>query len=156
MMEPTSPLVKRAIIYTRVSADRAGGRSVEEQGAECRALCEREGSPVEEPPLVDNDRSASRFATKTRTNYERLRDLLEPGDALVTWEASRAQRDLARYVELRDLCAGCCGPTRERCSTTSPTGGFPTATGSFATIPEGRSGAIPQPIHLTLYGEIDL
>lgn len=49
--------------------------------------------------------SASRFATKTRAEYARLRDILEPGDVLVTWEASRAQRDLARYVELRDLCA---------------------------------------------------
>ncbi len=88
-----------------MSADRAGGRSVEEQEAECRAVCEREGWRVEEPPLVDNDRSASRFATKTRDEYESLRDLLKPGDVLVTWEASRAQRDLAHYVELRDLCA---------------------------------------------------
>ncbi|CAN5464158.1 recombinase family protein [soil metagenome] len=55
--------------------------------------------------ICDNDRSASRFATKSRPEYARLRNLLEPGDVLVTWEASRAQRDLARYVELRDLCA---------------------------------------------------
>lgn len=55
--------------------------------------------------LTDNDVSASRFATKSRPEYARLRDLLAPGDVLVMWEASRAQRDLARYVELRDLCA---------------------------------------------------
>jgi DNA invertase Pin-like site-specific DNA recombinase len=54
--------------------------------------------------LTDNDRSASRYATKDRPEYARLRDLLGPGDVLVMWEASRAQRDLTRYVELRDLC----------------------------------------------------
>lgn len=100
----TSTDTLRAVIYARVSADRAGGRSVEEQERECRAECERNGWPVA-AVLTDNDVSASRFATKTRPEYGRLRDLLEPGDVLVTWEASRAQRDLARYVELRDLCA---------------------------------------------------
>lgn len=100
----TSTDTRRAIIYARVSADRAAGRSVEEQERECRAECERRGWPVA-AVLTDNDVSASRFATKTRPEYARLRDLLEPGDVLVTWEASRAQRDLARYVELRDLCA---------------------------------------------------
>ena len=55
--------------------------------------------------LEDNDRSASRFATKDRPEYARLRTLLAPGDVLVMWEASRAPRDLDRYVELRGLCA---------------------------------------------------
>ncbi len=94
----------RAIIYARVSSDRAAGRSVEEQVTECRAFCSRHGWPVAEV-LTDNDLSASRFATKNRPEYTRLRDLLRPGDVLVMWEASRAQRDLKRYVELRDLCA---------------------------------------------------
>lgn len=96
--------VTQAIIYARVSSDKAAGRSVEEQEHECRAECERRGWPVAHV-LTDNDLSASRFATKDRPEYKRLRDLLAPGDVLVTWEASRAQRDLARYVELRDLCA---------------------------------------------------
>ena len=87
-----------------MSSDKAGGRSVEEQERECRAECERRGWPVAHV-LVDNDVSASRFATKSRPEYARLRELLAPGDVLVMWEASRAQRDLARYVELRDLCA---------------------------------------------------
>jgi site-specific DNA recombinase len=98
----TAPL--RALIYVRVSSDNANGRSVEEQEAECRALCERNGWPVFEV-FADNDRSASRYATKDRPEYARLKTALKPGDVLVTWEASRAQRDLARYVELRDLCA---------------------------------------------------
>lgn len=100
----TSADPRRAIIYTRVSADRAAGRSVDEQEQECRAECDRQRWPVAEV-ICDNDRSASRFATKSRPEYARLHDLLQPGDVLVTWEASRAQRDLARYVELRDLCA---------------------------------------------------
>ncbi|TXH20069.1 MAG: recombinase family protein [Mycobacterium sp.] len=104
MPSTTSGNALRAIIYARVSSDKAKGRSVKEQVAECRAECERRGWPVAEV-LTDNDRSASRFATKDRPEYARLRDLLSPGDVLVTWEASRAQRDLARYVELRDLCA---------------------------------------------------
>lgn len=94
----------RAIIYARVSSDRAGGRSVEEQVAECRIECERNGWPVSDV-LTDNDISASRYATKDRPEYARLQALLQPGDVLVMWEASRAQRDLKRYVELRDLCA---------------------------------------------------
>lgn len=94
--------IRRAIIYTRVSSDKAGGRSVREQESECRTECERRGWPVAEV-LTDNDRSASRYATKDRPEYARLRTLLQPGDVLVMWEASRATRDLERYVELREL-----------------------------------------------------
>ena len=97
-------MVVKAVIYTRVSADRAGGRSVAEQEAECRAACDRNGWTVAEV-LSDNDIGASRHSRKNRPAYEKLSTLLEPGDVLVTWEASRAQRDLAAYVALRDLCA---------------------------------------------------
>src|ERR1700687_5300489 len=47
----------------------------------------------------------SRYSTKDRPEYKKLAKILKPGDVLVTWEASRAQRDLAAYVTLRDLCA---------------------------------------------------
>ncbi|HNM94158.1 MAG TPA: recombinase family protein, partial [Mycobacterium sp.] len=93
----------RAIIYTRVSHDRAGGRSVAEQEAECRQECERRGWRGAEV-LTDNDRSATRFATKDRPEYARLRTLLQPGDVLVVWEASRVGRSLDTYVDLRRLC----------------------------------------------------
>lgn len=96
----------RAIIYTRVSKDSAGtGRSVAEQEAECRAVCEREGWEVGDEVLQDNDIGASRWSGKDRPAYRRLAEVLRPGDVLVTWEASRAQRDLRAYAELRDLCA---------------------------------------------------
>lgn len=87
-----------------MSSDRAKGRSVAEQEAECRAECERRGWPVGDV-LTDNDRSATRFATKDRPEYERLRTILRPGDVLVVWEASRAGRSLDHYVDLRRLCS---------------------------------------------------
>lgn len=71
---------------------------------ECRAICKREGWDVAEV-LSDNDIGASRHSGKTRPAWNRLAEVLRPGDVLVTWEASRAQRDLGQYVEMRDLCA---------------------------------------------------
>ena len=96
---------RRAIIYCRVSNDPTGAaRSVDSQEAECRAVCEREQWPVAEV-LVDNDLGASRWSGGARPQYERLQEILRPGDVLLMWEASRAQRDLSAYVALRDLCA---------------------------------------------------
>jgi len=99
----------RAAIYTRVSSDPRGvGRSVTEQLAECEQLCQREGWQIVEV-FTDNDRSASRHARKTRPAYQALTEFVQAGgcDVLVTWEASRFQRDLAVYVDLRNLCHDC-------------------------------------------------
>lgn len=107
-MHPNAqPLRKilRAIIYTRVSADRSGrARSPEEQEEVCRDTCERHDWPVGEV-LRDNDVSATRHSRKERPAYEQLKEILRPGDVLVIWAASRAQRDLEAYVQLRNLCA---------------------------------------------------
>lgn len=94
-----------ALIYTRVSQDRAEGRSVDEQESDARTMCEREGWNVIE--VVTDSTGASRRSKGTRTGWARAIELLETGevDVLVTWEASRAQRDLTAYAELRDLCA---------------------------------------------------
>ena len=102
----TSPApILRAIIYTRVSSDKTGAaRSVDEQEAECRRTCAAHGWTNVVALQPENDRSASRYARKERTVYAQLKSLLQPGDVLVTWEASRAQRDLEAYVELRKLC----------------------------------------------------
>lgn len=95
----------RAIIYCRVSSDPGSkGKSVSEQEQECRSVCARNRWDVAEV-LVDNDRGASRYSRKDRPAYRELAMKLKPGDVLVTWEASRAQRDLAAYVQLRELCA---------------------------------------------------
>lgn len=95
----------RAVIYTRVSNDQSGhSRSTADQERECRQVCESNGWPVAHV-LCDNDIGASRWSSKDRPAYRKLADLLQPGDVLVTWEASRAQRDLGAYLQLRDLCA---------------------------------------------------
>jgi site-specific DNA recombinase len=89
-------LTVRAVIYTRVSSDPRGiGRSVEEQEADCRTIAEREGWSVV-AVFVDNDRGASRFSNGHRPEYGKLVDYLagDVADVLVTWEASRTQRDL--------------------------------------------------------------
>lgn len=96
----------RAAVYTRVSSDpKALGRSVAEQEAECLAVCDREGWQVVKV-FCDNDRSASRYAKKARPAYEQLREFVAAGECevLITWECSRAQRDLEDYVRLRELC----------------------------------------------------
>lgn len=54
----------------------------------------------------DNDRPASRHATKQRPDFEKLMDRIrtDTDDVLVVWEISRRERDLAVYVQIRDLC----------------------------------------------------
>lgn len=95
----------RAIIYTRVSNDQSGrSTSTSDQERECRAICDQRGWSVAEV-LCDSDIGASRWSAKDRPAYRRLAEVLQAGDVLVTWEASRAQRDLAAYVQLRDLCS---------------------------------------------------
>src|SRR5215218_7664021 len=96
----------RAVIYTRVSSDpHDRGRSVDEQEQDCRAVCRHNGWDVARV-FSDNDRSASRYATKTRPEHGKLIGFIESGgaDVLVTWESSRAQRDLDAYTKLRRLC----------------------------------------------------
>jgi site-specific DNA recombinase len=97
---------RRAVIYTRVSSDpNDRGRSVAEQEADCRAVCGCNGWEVVRV-FSDNDRSASRYANRERPEHRKLIKFIEDGHAevLVTWEASRAQRDLSAYAKLRDLC----------------------------------------------------
>lgn len=99
----SSPM--KALIYTRVSQDRAEGRSPAEQEAEARRLCESNGWEV--AAVVSDSVGASRHSKGKRDGWTEAHRLLEAGDVdvLVTWEASRAQRDVAAYAELRDLCA---------------------------------------------------
>lgn len=98
------PVILQAVIYTRVSKDVSAGRSVQDQETECRSLCERNGWEVRRV-YCDNDIGASRHSVKDRPAWKRLKADLRGGDILVVWEASRAQRDLEEFVELRNLCA---------------------------------------------------
>lgn len=98
-----------AVIYTRVSrADdrgdgRSSGRSVQDQERECRQECERRGWKVREV-YCDDGIGASRYSGE-RPQWRKLKSDLRRGEILVLWEASRAQRDLQEFVELRNQCA---------------------------------------------------
>ena len=97
----------RAAIYARVSLDPRGeGRSVTEQVAECTAWAKREGWTIVD--TITETGSASRHArsTQARTRFPQLRNLIASGtiDILITWEASRATRQVTEYAHLRDLC----------------------------------------------------
>lgn len=96
----------RALIYSRVSHDPTGrGKSVEQQTAESQAWARRESWDVVR--LVDETGSASRYARGARERWDEVLAAIERSevDVLVTWEASRATRDLAVYAMLRDACA---------------------------------------------------
>lgn len=96
----------RAVIYCRVSDDdRQDGRSVGEQEQECRDAAAEHGWTVDQV-LVDNDRSASRYARRPRERYEQLLARLstKPADVLILWESSRGGRELERWAGLLNLC----------------------------------------------------
>lgn len=97
-----------AVIYARVSDDREGrSRSTGQQVKDGKAWCEREGIPVIDT-IIDDDIGASRYSRKKRDGYDRVLELLEAPSKrrriLVSWESSRAQRDLEVYVKLRKIC----------------------------------------------------
>lgn len=92
----------RAVIYTRVSSDPdQKSRSTAEQEADCRRVCDERGLEVV-GVYEDNGIGASRHSKGRRIGYEDLRMRVREGDFdyLVTWEASRATRDLLEHAEL--------------------------------------------------------
>lgn len=94
----------KAAIYVRVSQDPTGqAASVSSQEKACRDECDRRGWTIAKV-FRDNDRSASRYATKEREGFAALLGSLPEYDVLVTWEASRATRDMEVYVSLRKAC----------------------------------------------------
>lgn len=106
---PSTP--ERGLVYNRASSDPTGREvSVSSQDTENRAFCDRQGWVIV-GTVTDNDRSASRHAGREREGYARVREALSGTttlgrvDVLVCWEASRANRDIADYAALRDLCA---------------------------------------------------
>lgn len=96
----------RALIYARVSIDREG-RSLDEQESECREWATSQGWTITH--VIRETGSASRYARSTgaRSRWDDLTALVASGevDALLTWEASRATRQLSEYAVLADLCA---------------------------------------------------
>ncbi len=96
----------RAARYQRASQDKKEqGKSVTDQGKLNKTEVTRHGWS-DAATFTDNDRSASRYATKDRPDFERLIEGIRAGkfDVLVIWEISRQERDLAVYVKIRDMC----------------------------------------------------
>lgn len=95
-----------AIVYGRASQDRKMlMRSINDQLLDCVSWC----GPLRWCPDVivrDSDRSASQWRKKIREGFDEVMALIEAGDhgGFVTWEPSRAARDLEVYVQLRKAC----------------------------------------------------
>lgn len=101
---PTS--IVRALIYTRASMDRHYlMRSTDDQETDCRTWCDQEKWEVGKV-ITDANRSASRWRTREREGFEEALRLIasKEYDAFVTWEPSRAGRELLAYVQLRAAC----------------------------------------------------
>ncbi|MFE9206213.1 recombinase family protein [Micromonospora sp. NPDC007230] len=105
-VKPGLRAVVNAVIYARVSEDdKKQRRSVGEQEQECREAATEQTWTVAKV-FVDNDRSASRYAKKTREEYVKLLDYLatEHVDVLILWESSRGGRELEGWAGLLNLC----------------------------------------------------
>lgn len=99
------PTPKRAIIYCRISQDRAGGGlGVGRQEADCRALAARNGWEVE-GVLVDNDVSAYQ-GRKKRPGYQSLLEQIRAGlvDVVIAWHTDRLHRSLRELLAYIDEC----------------------------------------------------
>lgn len=93
-------------IYDRVSQDkRRDRRSVGQQDVDNTAVCVDNGWTIG-GRYVDNDRSASRFETKDRPDWERLvADLTARKlTIIVLWEVSRGERELEMWARLLNTC----------------------------------------------------
>jgi site-specific DNA recombinase len=95
--------------YLRVSQDNSGRqRSVTEQHDDNARTTERHHIAITGAPYVDNDRSASRYASKARDDFARLVADLESGafgaDVLILWENSRYSRDTLKWLQMMKVC----------------------------------------------------
>ncbi|MCZ9352953.1 recombinase family protein [Streptomyces mutabilis] len=95
----------RAVIYLRISQDRAGAHlGVDRQREDCEALAERNGWDVVET-YIDNDISA--YSGKKRPDYRRMLADLENGNAtiVIAWHTDRLHRsptELEEYIDLSE------------------------------------------------------
>jgi site-specific DNA recombinase len=92
-----------ADIYGRKSTDDRG-KSVADQLAEAMEAIE-ERNWILGRTFSDDNRSASRFATKIREDFEALLAHIESGqcELLILWESSRGSRKLAEWATFLDL-----------------------------------------------------
>jgi DNA invertase Pin-like site-specific DNA recombinase len=104
-----APAALATAVYLRISDDKEGREAgVERQRADCLAAVERLGWRVAEV-YVDNDRSASEYASTTREGYRAMRAAVLAGRAraVVAWSGDRLHRrvdELDAWMRLtRDL-----------------------------------------------------
>lgn len=93
-------------IYTRASDDQEETKtSTDAQAGRGESWAEEVGAVVVER-YCDNDKSASWYAKKARTDFDRLLKDIAAGklDLVWFWTLSRSQRRLDVYAALRDLC----------------------------------------------------
>ena len=105
LTRPTDDEVN-ALIYTRASMDRQYlMRSTDDQETDCRSWCDQQTWRVGKV-ITDANRSASQWRTREREGFEEALRLIasKQYDAFVTWEPSRAGRELLAYVQLRAAC----------------------------------------------------
>lgn len=93
-------MASRAVIYVRISKDRAEQTSTDSQERECRALCERKGWEVLAVE-VDKGRSAYKRNIK-RPSLDRAMRMVETGaaDVFVVWAIDRLGRSVVGLGEL--------------------------------------------------------
>ncbi|MEV5414434.1 recombinase family protein [Thermopolyspora sp. NPDC052614] len=94
--------------YLRVSKDRSGRmKSNGQQHEDNQRAAERHGITLLEPYEEQEAVSASRYARKTRDDFERLISDLKAGrfgaDVLVLWESSRGSRRVGEWATMLDL-----------------------------------------------------
>ena len=95
--------------YLRVSQDRSGiGKSPDQQHDEMERECRARSWRLHPVPYRDDNRSASRYARKTREGFLDLMADLKTGtfgaDLLGIWESSRGSRRTSEWLELIDMC----------------------------------------------------
>lgn len=97
----------RVAPYLRASRDRYGTeKSVGDQEIDYKSSLANNADWAEVAVFRDNNRSASRFATKTREDFVKLVEAIDAGeiDLLWIWEFSRSQRRLKVFADLAELC----------------------------------------------------
>jgi DNA invertase Pin-like site-specific DNA recombinase len=86
-------VVRRAIVYVRVSTARENMKSHDEQALICRAYCAMKGIEIVGEPVQDLDLSGADFAKRRISEcIERVKN--KEADAVVVWEYSRFGRTL--------------------------------------------------------------
>jgi len=94
-----------AVLYKRKSRDPRNTASIEDQDRLGRADVEQQGWRLA-AALDDAGRSASRFATRGRDDWETLLGMISAGQAgaVWLWESSRGDRRLTTWSAFLDLC----------------------------------------------------